>query len=94
MIIIIRNYGEFMRKLSESLILKDESNELNLVLDTNKRVQSQTARYTIRIDGLIKEYPDHTFNCHTVSNFVKVVSNDIKDKYSTIYVYFCEKINI
>ena len=79
-----------MRTLDKNSILKDQSDDFNLCLYTGKQVQIPKTRNNIHMKGSMGEYPKYKFDYHTVSNFVKVVSNDVKEKYNTTYVDFYE----
>ena len=89
MIVIIGNNIEFMEKLSAHPILINPTDKL--VLENGKRVLSQTARDTISTKCLINGYAEYEFHCHKVSNFVNVMSNDIKQNISSMYVDFYAK---
>ena len=84
MIVRINDNDDYMEKLSAQPKFVNVTDKLGL--ENGKHVQDQTVRDTIRVKFLIEEYTEYNFQYHTVSNFINVVSNDIKQNISSIYV--------
>ena len=86
MIVRIGNNDDYMEKLSAQPKLINATDKLGL--EHGKHAQAQMERDTIHIKYLIEDYPDTNLQYHIVSNLFNVVSNDIKQNISSMYIHF------
>ena len=82
MIVRINDNDDYMEKLSAQPKFVNVTDKLGL--ENGKHVQDQTVRDTIRVKFLIEEYTEYNCQYHTVSHFINVVSNNIKQNISSI----------